>query len=46
MPADSQAAWVGDRLTVRMTAGAGGKENSVAVHRPLPLLRPHPLAAG
>lgn len=46
MPADSQAAWVGAHLTVRMTVGAGGKENSVAVPHPLPLLRPHPPAAG
>jgi len=42
----SQPAWVGARLTVTMTVGAGGRKNSVAVHPPLPPLRPHPPAAG
>lgn len=46
VPADSQSTWVGARLTARMTAGAGGRENSVAVRPPLPRLRPHPPAAG
>ena len=45
MPADSQPAWVGVRLIVRMTVAAGGRKNSVAVHPP-PLPRLHPPAAG
>lgn len=46
IPADCQPAWVDARLTVRMTVGAEGRENSVAVHLPLLRLRLRPPAAG
>lgn len=35
MPAVCQSAWVGARPIVRMTVGAGRRENSVAAHPPL-----------